>query len=207
MKNPNESIGNRTSVLPAYSAVQQPNAPPHTPNLRCKKYNIFPVHAMKAYGEIRTVRPLILNLGTSVMNVKLHISAIYPPRRKKNPCIHSTESWVGLTAGLEVLEKKIVFCAYRNLKPDLIIPNAIKSILLFYSNGFVPLFLAVTLFTFRKGLFTGRNFKIPYRHTCNLWLTKSILCLRYRKATVFLCTKCCIPSSNISLTIFMKPQV
>jgi len=126
---------------------------------------------------------------------------------KKNSCIHSTESWVGLTAGLEVLEKKIVFCAYRNSKPDLIIPNAIKSILLFYSNGFVPLFLAVTLFTFRKGLFTGCNFKIPYRHTCNLWLTKSILCLRYRKATVFLCTKCCIPSSNISLTIFMKPQV
>jgi hypothetical protein len=62
--------------------MPQPTAPPHTPNLRCKKYNIFPVHAMKAYGEIRSLTPLILNLGTRVVNVQLHISAIYSLENK-----------------------------------------------------------------------------------------------------------------------------
>jgi hypothetical protein len=31
MKNPNDPIKNRTCDLPAYSAVPQPTAPPHTP--------------------------------------------------------------------------------------------------------------------------------------------------------------------------------
>ena len=120
-------------------------------------------------GEIRIIPPLILNLRTRVMNVQLHISAIYPPVRKKYSCTHCIECWVGPIAGLEVLDS-----AYRDSNPDLIIPNTIKPILLFHSNGFVPLFLAVTLFCFRKGLFTGSNFKIPYCHTCNLWRKKSI---------------------------------
>ena len=57
--------------------------------------------------------------------------------------------------------------------------------------------MAVTIFYFRKGLITGCNFKISYRHFCNLWPTKRILCLSYRKATVSLFTKFCIKSSNI----------
>ena len=32
MKNSNDTIGNRTRNLPAFSAVPQPTAPPHTPS-------------------------------------------------------------------------------------------------------------------------------------------------------------------------------
>ena len=75
MKNPNVSIGNRTSDLSAYSAVAQPTATPHSPNLRCKKDNIFPVHVMKAEKKSCTPEKKVL----------------YP--------------LYGTTAGLRVLEK------------------------------------------------------------------------------------------------------
>jgi len=41
MKNSSDTIGNRTHDLLAYSAVTQPTAPPHSPNIILYYYNTY----------------------------------------------------------------------------------------------------------------------------------------------------------------------
>jgi hypothetical protein len=77
-----------------------------------------------------------------------HVLAILSPER--DPGAHWIGGWVGRRARLEVLQKIEIRCPHRDSKLDLIVSSISKPILLFQSNGFVPVLWQSFYFTFVK---------------------------------------------------------
>ena len=61
MKNSNDTIGNRTRDLPAFSAVPQPTAPPRAPCVPVYVYNVYKLFSLyttfSRFGGPRGVGP------------------------------------------------------------------------------------------------------------------------------------------------------
>jgi len=80
---------------------------------RCKH---VPVHALKAYCGSRGIATAILNLDPRWRwVVKFMPQPLYP--RGKNPGARWIGGWVGPIAGLNVWEKRRIFCLWRDSNP------------------------------------------------------------------------------------------
>lgn len=90
--------------------------------MRCSKQRsdgkVVPINTSKAFRMNGGVAPLLLKPGTSWRSVVNTCPGCFTPRETA-PSTHQMGSWVGPTAGLDILEKRLIFWPCWDTNPGL----------------------------------------------------------------------------------------